>query len=282
MNTLAAPASMTRTASTDTAFWRELERRQPKLAAVGLVFLLAALPLTLAGFIDPRTVHGVSVWVKPVKFLVSIALYLWTLAWFFGYLAPATQRTWAGRYVIHATPILTFLELAWIIGMSVAGQPSHFNRASPLATVLYGLAGLGAVGLTLSMLVQGVMLARDKSVSLAPAFRLSLVAGSLIGFAGTLVFAGFMASGPGHWVGGTPSDASGLSLMGWSRTGGDLRVAHFWATHAQQVIPFAGALLVRSRFGWRSTGVWLVALAYAGFSVFTFVQARAGQPFLAL
>lgn len=261
--------------------WNELERRQPKLARWGLLLLIAAIPLTIAGLADPRTINGVSVWVKPVKFLVSTGVYLWTLGWFFGYLAPGAQRTRAGRYVVHATPALIVLEMAWIIGMATIGEPSHFNRASPLAAVLYGLAGFAALGLTASMLVQGVMLARDRSVSLPPAFRLSLVLGSVIGFVGTIAFAGFMASGQGHWVGGIASDAAGLPLMGWSTTGGDLRVAHFWATHAQQFVPLAGAILVRSRFGWTSRGVWTTAFAYTAFVVFTFAQALGGQPFLA-
>jgi hypothetical protein len=260
--------------------WRTLHERQPKLAAFGLLFVLAAIPLVVAGLIDPRTVNGVSVWVKPVKFLLSIAVYLWTLAWFTGHLGPQSRQSLAGRYVVHGTVLFTTLELAWIIGMSVAGQPSHFNRASAAAGVLYSLAGLGAVGLTVSMLIQGVQLARDRTVALAPAFRLSLVLGSLLGGVGTLVFAGFMASGKGHWIGGIASDAAGLPLIGWSRTGGDLRVAHFWATHAQQFVPLAGAVLAPVAGRWAMPATALAALAYVAFAVFTFAQALAGRPFL--
>lgn len=280
MTVLAVSSEPLRPLSLDIPVWRELARRQPVLASVGLLCFLAVVPLLFAGYIDTRTVHGINVWVKPVKFLIAIGVYLWTLAWFFGYLGPETRRTFAGRYVIQGTTAFITLELAWIIGMSAAGQASHFNRASPVAAALYGLAGLGAVGLTTSLMVQGVLLARDRSVRLAPAFRLSLVLGSVLAFVGTLAFAGFMAKGQGHWVGGVPSDAGGLPLMGWSRTGGDLRVAHFWATHAQQFLPLAGALLVRTRAGWGTAGVWVAALAYSGFVVFTFAQALAGRPFL--
>ena len=281
MNVLAAPAETLRPPSFEIPFWRELARRQPFLSSVGLICFLALVPIALAGYIDTRTVHGISVWVKPAKFLVAIGVYLWTLAWFSGYLGPDARRSLAGRYVVYGTTLFITLELVWIIGMSAAGQASHFNRGSPVASVLYGIAGLGAVGLTASLLVQGILLARDRSVPLAPAFRLSLVLGSILAFAGTLAFAGFMASGQGHWVGGTPSDVGGLPLMGWSRTGGDLRVAHFWATHAQQFLPLAGALLVRRGSDWSKAGVWSVTLVYGGFVVYTFAQAMAGQPFLA-
>jgi hypothetical protein len=33
--------------------------------------------------------------------------------------------------------------------------------------------------------------------------------------------AGYLASGTGHWVGGASTDASGLPLVGWSRTGAE-------------------------------------------------------------
>ena len=280
MNTLTSHVPLSGPARFGFPLRRELERRQPILATVGLLCFLVAIPLLLAGFIDTRTVHGIGVWVKPVKFLAAIGVYLWTLAWGFGYLGPQAQRSLPGRYVMHATTLFITLELTWIIGMSVAGQPSHFNRTSPLTDALDGLAGLGALGLTASMPVQGIMLARDRSVALAPAFRLSLVPGSVIGFAGTLLVAGFMASGQGHWVGRVASDAGGVPLMAWSRSGGDLRVPHFWATHAQQLVPLAGALLVRTRAGWDSAGVWLAAAAYVAFVTFTFAQALAGPPFI--
>lgn len=280
MNTIAStPVSATLSVAI-VPHWRTLHARQPKLAAFGLLFLLAAVPLVLAGLIDPRTINGVSVWVKPVKFLLSTVIYLWTLAWFTGYLGTQSRASLGGRYVVHGSVLFATLELAWIIGMSVAGQPSHFNRASPAGAFLYGLAGLVAVGLTASMLVQGVQLARDRTVALAPAFRLALVLGSLLGGVGTLVFAGVLASGQGHWVGGIASDAAGLPLLGWSRTGGDLRVAHFWATHAQQLVPLAGALLAGVAGRWATPATALAALAYAAFTVFTFAQALGGHPFL--
>lgn len=259
--------------------WNTLRVRQPHLAWFGAVCLAAAVPLVVAQGLDPRTVNGISVWVKPVKFLVSLAVLFWTLAWNFGYLAPAAQRSALGRYIIVVMPWLALAEMVWLIGMSAAGQASHFNLSSPLASRLFSLAAGGAAGITASMLAQAVLLLRDRSVPIAPAFRLSLVLGAVIGFAGTLAF-GFALGGAGsHWVGGTATDAGGLPLMGWSRTGGDLRVAHFWATHAFQVLPLAGALISRMRPVLQSTAVWAAAALYGLFVVLTYLQAVAGEPF---
>ncbi len=99
----------------------------------------------------------------------------------------------------------------------------------------------------------------------------------------TLITAGVLSmgvDGPGHWVGGDRTDATGLFLTGWSTTGGDLRVPHFFATHLTQAIPLAG--LIADRSGAHHPGLWVAAVAAAGTGVvaFTFLQALSGQPFL--
>lgn len=273
--TLTAPSSPLRTFAT------ELTRRQPKLARIGLACMVAVLPLLVAASLDPRLVNGISIWVKPIKFLVSLSLYFWAFAWVFGYLSPSAQRTRLGRYILGVTPVIAAFEMTWLIGMALLGQPSHFNRSSPLVGALYSAAGIGAVGLTIGILLQGILVARDRGVALAPAFRLALVLGALLAFAGTLFFGGSLGGKSGHWVGGVMSDAGGLPLVYWSTTGGDLRVPHFWATHASQLVPLAGLWVARrgGRFG--IPGVLLVGVAYAGFVVATYLQARAGHPFIA-
>jgi hypothetical protein len=144
----------------------------------------------------------------------------------------------------------------------------------------YRLAGVGAVILIAAILVQGVMIARQRSVPVAPALRWALVAGAMISFVGTLVAAGFLSAYGGHWVGGQPTDADGLLLMGWSRNGGDLRVAHFFALHAQQLIAAIGLGLVAAGFRRAKTAVLLASAAYVALIAFTFVQALQGRPFL--
>ena len=241
MSTLAQGAPAARILSNLPLAWlAELERRQPQLANVGHLMLVATLPLLLAMTIDARLVNGIGIWVKPVKFLVSLTVYYWTLAWFFGYLPRRAQRTRLGRFVIYAPILAGILEMIWLIGTAAAGQPAHFNRSAPIYSISYSLAGALAAMLLVALLVQGLMIARDREIKLAPAFRLSLVLGAVVASVATLGVAGYLASGAGHWVGGVPSDAGGLPILGWSRSGGDLRVAHFWALHASQLLPLAG------------------------------------------
>ena len=69
-------------------------------------------------------------------------------------------------------------------------------------------------------------------------------------------------------------------FFGWSTTGGDLRVPHFFATHAMQALPLAGWLADRVWPARARALVWLAAPAYSAVVIATFVQARAGIPFL--
>ncbi|HVL58005.1 MAG TPA: hypothetical protein VM491_16030 [Burkholderiaceae bacterium] len=256
-----------------------LARRQPHLAAAAELALLAILPCLVALALDERTVNGISVWVKPIKFLLSFAIYWATLAWAFGYLPAAAQRTRAGRFVIHAAIIVGALELAWLISAAAHGVPAHFNDGAIGWQLAYSAAGAGSVVLLAAIAVQGGMIARNPAV--AQTQRWAFVAGALVASVGTLIVAGYLSAGTGHWVGGDPTDANGLPLLGWSRTGGDLRVAHFWSLHAQQALPLFGLLLVR----WGAPGargaVVIAALAYSALIAATFVQALRGLPFLA-
>jgi hypothetical protein len=258
----------------------ELQRRQPHLAAAALLCLAAIVPCLIALSIDVRTVNGISVWIKPIKFLLSFVVYYVTLAWVFGYLPRSAQSTRAGRFVIWAALLAGVYEMAWLLLAASSGVPAHFNVGTLAWALAYQVAGVGSVVLIAAILVQGVMVARQRDASIPPALRTALVLGAVMAFAATLVTAGFLASGTGHWVGGPPSDAGGLPVIGWSRSGGDLRVAHFWALHAQQFIPLVGLLLVASGQPRAKVAVVFASIGYVALIAFTFVQALGGKPFL--
>lgn len=259
----------------------ELFRRESWYAAVGFFFAAMMVPTLLAAALDPRTLYDVNVWVKPLKFQASIALYLLTLAWFAAWLPAGTkQKRW---YRVYSGIVLFAMlaEIAWIMHAAALGVPSHFNETTPLRAAVFALMGVFAIILTSASLVYGVLIARNKPATLAPALRLSIISGLILTFVLTVAVAGYMAESGSHWVGGNASDAEGLPLLGWARDGGDLRVAHFFATHAMQFIPVFGLVSARI-FGDRNRmAVWLIVGAYVLFVAFTFVQALMGVPFAA-
>jgi hypothetical protein len=259
----------------------ELRRRQPELAAISLLFVIAIVPCLMAMAIDVRTVNDVNVWIKPTKFLLSLSVYYATLAWFFGYLPASRQQGLTGLFLVRMPIAIGVFEVSWLVLAAAHGVPSHFNDTELVWALGYAAAGGGAVLLMTAVLVQGVMLARQRTVPLAGPYRHGLALGCVVAFGATLVLAGYMSMSGGHWVGGIHSDAGGLPLFGWSRTGGDLRVAHFFALHTHQLLPLAGWLLARSQVRHGSVLVWIIAAGYLAFTLLTFVQALQGRPFIA-
>lgn len=221
----------------------ETFRREPLFAGTALLLAALTAPLLVAYAIDTRELLGGSVWVKPIKFAVALIVYLGTLAWFAGWLpAGMTQQP---RYRVFAGVVVacTIAEMAWIVGAAAAGTASHFNTTVPFLVIIYPVMGLLATILTAASLVYGMAIWRDRSSPLNPALRHAVAIGLVMTFVATLLAAGVLASRNGHLVGAVGSETSRLPFFGWSRTWGDLRVAHFFATHAMHVLPLVGLLV---------------------------------------
>ena len=255
--------------------------REPVLARTALVALACLPVLLILAVVDTRTVNGVGVWIKPIKFHVAIAVYLGTLAGYAGWIDRRwTHRPWYRLFVAILVGC-TVIELAWLSAAAAAGVPSHFNRTHPVFAALYPLMGVLAVTLTSGTVFYAALIARHRPAALAPPRRDAVVAGLVASFVLTVVVAGELSSMDSHWIGGARSDAAGLPLTGWSRDGGDLRVAHFFALHAMQLVPLA-AWFLRPRPPYRGAraGVALVTLGYVAFVVALYRQALNGEPFL--
>ena len=268
-------------ASLLTDLYERGRRRHPALWGMAAVMALMMVPTFAAYALDARTLSGIDVWTKPLKFELSLVIFLGTLAWFWGYLPERQQRNrFLNGYAV-LTSTLVFLEVVYMIIQSGRGVGSHFNVSTPLEGALFTLMGIAALIFTLFPATVGVVLALSRNdLGLPPAFRLSVVLGLILTFVLGATAGMAIASNGGHWVGAPHTDAGGFPIFGWTRQGGDLRVAHFFGIHAMQVLPMAGWLVARSRPN--ATGlVWLAAMAFSALTVYALVEAMGGRPFLA-
>ena len=251
--------------------------------------LFASLITLGLSVIDPRLFQGVSVWHKPWKFQISTVLYWWSLAWFISYFGTSEQFSLSRRFIVWMSLIAGLFEVVYISWQAAFGLASHYNVSSPFYSAMYTAMGVFAVLLTSTSGVLGYTVLRDRSQTYATSEALrhaigwGLIISSVLGIVTGAILGRRTTSG-GHWVGGTTNDALGLMVLNWSRDGGDLRVAHFFALHAMQILPVMAMLFIcltpnmspntSKRF------IWLLAAGYAGFCIFTLKQALSGTPFL--
>jgi len=271
---------------------KQLWRTNAPLTITGLL-MLPALAIAIAGLmIDPRIITGAPAWLKPAKFAVSIALYVFTLAWALT-LIPEWRRT--ARVVGWTTAITMVLELAIIGLQAYRGTTSHFNFRTPLDGVLFTIMGTAIVVQTLTSIAVAIAFWRQRFED--PAMGWALRLGIIITIVGALS-GGLMTrptdaqvaaarAGQGmpvigaHTV-GAPDGGPGLPGTGWSTEHGDLRVPHFIGLHALQVLPVMAFLLRRLRLGTDKRVRMTLTAAGSYFALFALllIQALCGQSVL--
>ena len=218
-----------------TPWWRVLHRANPVLSATGWLNAgLAALALALLPC-DHRLVTGVLVWLKPLKFALSVLVYAWTLAWLLADLPAAAQRS--VRRISCGVAVSMAVEQAVIFGQAGRGTTSHYNAATPLNALLFGLMGLFILVNT-GLIIWAVYLVWRYRPHGPAGYVWGLRLGLLVFLVGS-VLGGMMIRNGQHTV-GAPDGGPGLPGLGWSTQAGDLRLAHFLGMHALQALPLLG------------------------------------------
>jgi hypothetical protein len=252
---------------------RRMASDAPAFTTLAILLTLGLIPLAAAMVLDARVFQGESPWMKPVKFHVALGLYTITLAFFARFLPQATRQSRRWRWFTAAVVVAIVGEVIWLSSAAMLNTASHFNTTIPVFTAVYGLMGVFAVLLTSASLAMGISIWRNRATGLDPALHLSVALGLVLTFVLTIPVAGYLSGNGTHFVGTSTRE---MMVMGWSRDAGDLRVAHFLATHALHVLPALGLILPA-----RATrAVWLAAALFAGLVIFAFVQALQGRAFL--
>ena len=256
---------------------RRMASDAPAFTMLAMLLIAGLIPLYAAMALDTRSFDGESPWLKPVKFHYALGIYTASLAFFARYTPDATRHSRRWRIYVVAVVLAITGEALWLSAAAMQNTASHFNTEIPLFIALYPLMGAFAVLLISASLTMGIAIWRNRSTGLPPALHRAIALGLILTFVATLPVAGYLSSAGGHFVG---TSTRTLWLMGWSRDAGDLRVAHFLATHALHAIPLAGLIATTTLPAHATRAVWLAAALYTALIAATFAQALQGRPFL--
>ncbi|MEM8803528.1 MAG: hypothetical protein AAGF55_13435 [Pseudomonadota bacterium] len=250
-----------------------------------ILLCLIAIPITLLLLgLDRRVLDDETLWLKPLKFHLSLAVHGITVLIAARYLPEAWQTHTLTKVGLFAFGAVIIYEALFLSLQAGRGVRSHFNDATAFDAIGGTIMAAGAGVLVAVPLLLGVALA-------VAALRggLSGIAANPLPFALALGFilagwlggqtGGAIGANGGPFVGVDPASGPFMPLTGWSLSGGDYRISHFLGVHAMQILPIAALILLAVL---PSSVVALLTLplagGWAGLTLFTLARASEGMP----
>jgi|SRR5579859_1383491 len=263
-------------------FFRELDRKDAVLSRLGWA-LMAVVPVFASfALLLPAAFHGINPWIKPIKFSLSFSTFATTISLFLLALQIPAWQLRVARRVIAVSVAFEIFSLGAQAWRSVYAAGSHTLLDTFLAQMTNSMVMVNTAIVTAmfallcakrvhSSMIDGPMLA---------ALRYSIaifLAGNAVG--------GYMLARGSHTV-GARDGGPGLPFVNWSTIGGDLRIAHFIAIHAIQIVPVFAYVLAQMApvpaVKQRKLAVAALSITVALAVGITFVQAAMGRPLLPL
>ena len=144
-------------------FLIHIRRENRLLYFAGLVNLILFGCCLLLFLFDDRQLMGINIWIKPMKFTLSVSIYLWTFAWLLQYLTNKRKVTFISIGVFLTMAI----EISLILLQASRGVQSHFNVVTALDGMIFATMG---IFIAINSLLNGYVLILffTKEVSLEP------------------------------------------------------------------------------------------------------------------
>ncbi|HEY7402959.1 MAG TPA: hypothetical protein VIB39_05520 [Candidatus Angelobacter sp.] len=248
-------------------------------ALMAVIPVFAALAFFASGTANALS-PAINPWIKPIKFSLSFSTFASTISLFLLALRIPEWQLKLVRRAIAASVALEIFSLGAQAWRSVYAAGSHTLVDSALAQMTNSMVMVNTAIVTWMLALFCLNRVKTRLVDwpMVSAIRYSIViflVGNAVG--------GYMLARGSHTVGASDS-APGLPFLNWSTIGGDLRIAHFIAIHAIQIVPLFAYVLAQMspvptvkqrRFAVAAVAV-AVAVAVGG----TFVQAALGRPLL--
>jgi hypothetical protein len=256
-----------------------VKKESPILLTIVMILLIGAVVCIGGLFIDDRTLMDINVWVKPLKFCVSGAIYVMTV----GFLMTLYPFSTTKKNILNNIVSWTLLfEIGIIFYQAARGVQSHYNQESLFDGLLFAAMGILIAINVLIMVLFAFETIRLK-LKTTKSIQVAIFLGWIVIIVGSWV-GGQMISQMGHNV-GVADGGKGLPLVNWSTVAGDLRIAHFFGLHGIQIIPlfaFIGSKKWKTSTKNQVIAVVLFGLLYAAWIAYMFYQAKQGIPLINL
>ena len=250
------------------------------LAVICVGVAIALIPLWI---VDSRQLLGVSVWEKPIKFYISVAIFSLTYSWLSSFLT-------RGRRWVKLTGLVIAVSLAvenvLILAMASIGETSHFNVSTTTAIAIWSImATFISFVLFATIFISVMILFQKQEFNL----KLALALGSIntavgMGLAYLMTWptatqlANYQGIAGAHAV-GVSDGGPGLPFLGWSTVAGDLRVGHFFGLHSIQVAAILLAISLLLPLAFRVPLILVGNITWLGFVGLVTWQSLRAEPF---
>jgi hypothetical protein len=245
------------------------------------VVAIALIPLWI---LDSRQLLGVSVWEKPIKFYISVAMFSFTYSWLSSFLTRGDRWVKLTGLVIAVS---LAVEIVIILAMASIGQTSHFNVSSPTAIAIWSIMATFISIVLVSTIFISLMIMFQKQQEFN--LKLAVALGSIntavgMGLAYLMTWptanqlANYQGIAGAHAV-GVDDGGPGLPFLGWSTVAGDLRVGHFFGLHSIQVAAILLALSLLIPLAFRVPLILVGNLTWLGFVGLVTWQSLRAEPF---
>jgi len=267
-------------------FFRELDANDPVLSRLGWALALAVPVFAALALVAPATAGAnpltVNPWIKPIKFSMSFSTFASTISLLLMALQiPQWQLKLAHRTIAVsvALEIFSLGAQAWRSAYSSAGHSLLDSGLAQMTNTMV-MVNTAIVMWMLALFCMNRVRTDRVDGPMVAAIRYSI----LIFLVGNAI-GGYMLARGSHTVGASDS-AAGLPFVNWSTIGGDLRIAHFIAIHAIQIVPLFAYILSQMSpiptVKHRRMAIAVLAIAVSVAVGGTFVQAALGHPLLAI
>ena len=234
--------------------WQSLSWASKFLVSYGLIMLLALVFCYVWSLSDHRLIREVGVWVKPMKFMLSTALFALTTVWVLKVAHSDLDQMPVYPWIVALLVLTSLFEVVYISYQASQGSASHYNVSDSFHAFMFGVMAVAAVGLTFSQAWLAWEIWQEQKGADLRVETLGVIIGLTMTFVLSTI-SGFMLGE------NQPPSGQGIPIVGWHLYK-DIRPAHFLGVHAQQLIPLWGLIAAKFMGTFSTAGLLMGAFLY--------------------